>query len=237
MPIREDMDSTGWESAAARGRSLLDLCTDAFFLIFYIRGGNDPGHLEEFRKDISQMFQKLDKQGKRSGYSEEDIKAARYALCALIDETILNSRWEFKDQWANRSLQLEYFDEHMAGERFFDLLERVREKGARKADLLEVFCVTLILGFQGKFKLRGHEELTSLTDTIAAEVNSYRGGASALSPNWKIPDERVKQPSGVVPRWVWITGLVSVLLVVLVFIVERIWLGAEVSDIKALMSL
>jgi type VI secretion system protein ImpK len=236
MP-HKDTDSIALGLAASRGRSLLDLCTDAFFLIFYIRGGNDPGHFDEFRKDISKMFQNLDKQASRCGYSEEDIKAARYALCALIDETILNSRWEYKDQWANRSLQLEYFDEHMAGERFFDLLERVRGKGARKADLLEIFCVTLILGFQGKFKLKGPDELMNLTEEIAGEVNNYRGGPSALSPNWRIPDERVKQPAGVVPRWVWLTGLLSILLVILVFTAERMWLGAEVANIKALMGL
>jgi type VI secretion system protein ImpK len=231
MPIRDDMDSTAWRLSAARGRSLLDLCTDAFFLIFYLRGGNDPGHLEEFRKDVSRMLQNLDKEGRKYGHPEEDVKAARYALCALIDETILNSGWEFKDQWASRPLQLEYFDEHVAGERFFVLLDRVRVKGARKVDLLEVFCVALVLGFQGKYKLRGHDELTSLTEEIAGEVNNYRGGPSALSPNWRIPDERAKQPAGVVPRWVWITGLASILLLILVFVVEKTWLRGEVNKI------
>jgi type VI protein secretion system component VasF len=70
-----------------------------------------------------------------------------------------------------------------------------------------------------------------LTDEIVGEVNNHRGGPSALSPNWKIPDEGVKQPTGAMPRWIWITGLISVLLVILAFVIERIWLGAEVDTI------
>jgi type VI secretion system protein ImpK len=237
MPAREDFDDTNWESAPGPTSNLLDLCTDAFFLIFYIRAGNTPGNPETFRKDIAALFQNLEKKAKRNRYPDEDIKAARYALCALIDETILNSRWEFKSQWADRSLQLEYFGEALAGERFFDLLERIRAKGAGKIDLLEVFCITLILGFQGKYKLRGREELDRLANEIVGEVISYRGAPTALSPNWRIPEERVEQPAATMPRWIWMTGLVSILLTVLFFAVEKIWLGADIADAIKFMSL
>ena len=155
MPsARDDFESTDYGSAdSEHRRSLADLCHEAFLLIFHILGGNDPGHPDQLRKEIQLLLEDLERQAGRHGHPEEDVKAARYAICSLIDEMILNSRWEFKDQWADRPLQLEYFGEHMAGERFFDLLDRIRKKGARKADPLEVFCMSLILGFQGKYKL------------------------------------------------------------------------------------
>jgi type VI secretion system protein ImpK len=181
-------------------------------------------------------LQDIDRRGKKHGQSEEDIKAVRYALCALLDETILNSRWPYKDQWSDRPLQLEHFGEHMAGERFFDLLDRVRKKGGRKVDLLEVFCITLILGFQGKYKLRGGEDLNILIRELVGDINGHRGGGPrGLSPHWKIPEEPVERPARVVPRWVWITGLTSIALVILMFIVFKLWLGSTAAEAVARM--
>lgn len=227
---RDRSDSAGaWESSSGTKRSLVDLCNDAFLLIFHIHAGKDLGQPDALHREISMLLQDLDNQGKRDGHSDEDIKGARYAVCALIDETILNSQWAYKANWADRPLQLEHFGEHMAGERFFGLLERIREKGERKVDLLEVFCVALLLGFQGKYKLRGREELEKLTRTIVSEINSYRG-SPPLAPHWKIPEEPVERPPSTVPRWVWVTGLASVVLLILVFIVLKLWLGSDATE-------
>jgi type VI secretion system protein ImpK len=148
----------------------------------------------------------------------------------LIDETVLNSAWAYKDQWAERPLQLEYFGEHMAGERFFDLLERVRQKGSRKVDLLEVFCTVLILGFQGKHKLSGRDELDKLIREVVGEVTKYRGGIPPLSPHGELPDEPVEKPSKTIPSWYWITGASAIVLVVIVFVVLKVLLAGSVSE-------
>ncbi len=227
---RDDFDSTDFGAGSTGSKTLVDLCRDAFLLIFHIRGGNDPGHPDDLRKSIAAMLRTFDGQAAKSGHSEEDAKASRYALCALIDETMLNSRWSFKDQWAARPLQLEYFGEQLAGERFFDLLDRVRQKARKKADLLEVFCVVLILGFQGKYKMRAGDELASLTHEVVQEVQQYRGGAPGLSPHWKVPEERVERPRQTVPVWAWVAGTAAVALVIVVYVVLKLWLGAAASD-------
>jgi type VI secretion system protein ImpK len=230
MTSAREFDRTEHGSSADNRRTLADLCADAFFLIFHIRSGKDPGSPENLKKEIALMVADIDKQGKRLGCAEEDIKATRYAVLALIDETVLNSQWAYKDQWADRPLQLEYFGEHMAGERFFDLLERVRQKGSRKVDLLEVFCIVLILGFQGKFKLSGRDELDKLTREVVGEVTKYRSGVPPLSPHGKIPDEPVEKPSNAIPAWFWITGAAAIGLVLVVFIVLKLLLSSSVSE-------
>jgi len=231
-------DTASSSASSDSSRSLVDLCTDAFLLVFFIHDGKDPGQPDQLHKEISLLFQDLDRRGKSQGHSEEDLKAVRYALCALLDETILNSRWPHKDQWADRPLQLEHFGEHMAGERFFDLLDRIRKKGERKSDLLEVFCITLILGFQGRYKMRGAEQLENLIRDTIGEIYSYRGGAPrGLSPHWRIPDEPVERPARAIPRWVWITGLASIGLVILMFVIFKLWLSSSVSDAVSRMIL
>jgi type VI secretion system protein ImpK len=226
---RDDFNNSSWDSVPSQKRLLLDIATDAFLLIFHINKGGDPGAPDELRQEIARMLQHLEKQAKRFGYGDEDIKATRYAICALIDETILNSRWQYKDQWSDRPLQLEHFGEHMAGERFFDLLERVRQKGARKVDLLEIFCVSIILGFQGRYKLRGREELQKMIQELAREITASRGRSAALSPHWRVPEEPVEQPKNAIPLWFWITGAVSISLVLIAFVVFKIILRSDLS--------
>ena len=231
MPsTRDDFDSTDFGAAAQGPKSLVDLCRDAFLLIFHIRAGNDPGHPDDLRKSIAALLRTFDARASKAGHSDEDAKATRYALCAVIDETILNSRWSFKDQWAARPLQLEHFGEQLAGERFFDLLDRVRQKGRRKADLLEMFCVVLILGFQGKYKMRAGDELANLTRDVVQEIQQYRGGTPGLSPHWKVPEERVEKQPQSVPLWAWVTGVGAIVLVVVVYVVLKLWLDSAASD-------
>ena len=225
----EDFDSI--EGYAGKGKALIDLCSEAFLLIFHVNSGNDPGHPDDLRKNIGILFKDIETQAKRCGYGEDDIKAVRYALCALIDETLLNSRWAFKNQWSEQPLQLEFFGEHLAGEGFFELLDRIRKKGRRKADLLEVFCMCLILGLRGKYRLRNPEEVTELTRTLVEETNAYRSGSSGLSPHWKIPEEAPERPAHAVPKWVLITAGSSVLVVILVFAALKLWLNSSVADL------
>jgi type VI secretion system protein ImpK len=231
MPtIREHFDSSSLTSARGAAQSLVDLCAGSFELVFDIHAGKDPGHPEDLRKKVALLFQNLERQARQQGYEEQDIKATRYALCALVDETILNSRWGFRDQWADHKLQLEYFGDQLAGERFFDLLGRIRKKGYAKVDLLEVFCACLTLGFQGKYKLRGREELARATQTLVDEAISLRGGLSDLAPHWKIPEEKIERQVNTVPRWAWITGIASILTVILVYAVFRLWLDSAAVD-------
>jgi len=233
MP-RDLDETTSWESGSWPKESLLDLSTDTFLLVFHIRGGNSPGHPEDLRKNVGLLLKDLDNQGRRHRHAEEDLKSVRYALCALLDETVLNSRWEFKDQWTARTLQGEFFGDHNAGERFFELLSRVRRRGREKLGLLEVMCAVLILGFEGKYK-NHPEERHELIRRVVDEVRDYRGGSpQGISLHWRPPDERLETPAGGMPMWAWLAPVVLVLMVVVVYIVLRSFLGSAASSIVSL---
>jgi type VI secretion system protein ImpK len=232
---RDEFDDTSWEARTGGSKSLMDLCHEAFSLIFHIHAGKDPGHPEDLKKSLSLLFRDLEKTARHFGYGEEDIKATHYALCALIDETILNSRWAFRDQWADQPLQLAYFNDYMAGERFFELLERVRQKGRRKMDLLEVFCMCLILGFHGKYKAQGEDELAELTRNLMEEVNHQRGGLSSLSSHWKVPQEKIERRANAIPRWAWVSGIAAILIVILIFAVSKLWLASMVEEARRMI--
>src|SRR5688572_11709420 len=68
----------------------------------------------------------------KAGFSQSDADDIRYALVALIDETMLARGGALREFWLPRVLQLRYFNENVAGEAFFQRLESIRRDSSRR---------------------------------------------------------------------------------------------------------
>lgn len=102
----------------------------------------------------------------RMGFSEKDVDDMRYALVALIDETVLQKGGPLRDFWLPKLLQLRYFGENVAGQAFFHRLEQIRSDAAR-TDVLRVYYLCLLFGFQGQYRVRGGQlELADITERV-----------------------------------------------------------------------
>jgi len=103
-----------------------------------------------------------------AGYSNEQIRLARYALCATMDDVVLASPWGGQSAWASRGLVSTIHRETMSGERFYALLDQLMAKAGDHLDELQVFYVCLSLGFEGKFRIlpRGASELSRVRDRL-----------------------------------------------------------------------
>ena len=124
-------------ATATAGRSLADLCSPVFSLILTLATGKNYGDPKELRAKIGGIFTRVEKEGLSQGFSPDDLHHAKYALVAVIDETISRSDWLAKGDWWENPLALEYFGENTAGSEFFNKLEETRLKGQKKAPLLE----------------------------------------------------------------------------------------------------
>ncbi|KIG13333.1 putative transmembrane protein [Enhygromyxa salina] len=103
---------------------------------------------------------------RQAKYEEADVVDMAYAVVALADELALHKGGAIRDFWMQRPLQLHYFNENLAGEGFFHRLNAVMSDPGR-IEILRVYYVCLLLGFQGQFAIRGGElEL----DTIIRRV-------------------------------------------------------------------
>jgi hypothetical protein len=45
-----------------------------------------------------------------------------------------------------------------------------------------------------------------------------------------VPEERVEKPPQTIPLWAWVTGAVAISLVVVVYVVLKLWLDSATSD-------
>jgi type VI secretion system protein ImpK len=119
-----------------------------------------------------------------------NIRLAKYALVAFIDQKVLTSSLSLKEAWLEKPLQMTYFDDFNAGEEFYVKLEQVRNANdPGRFDVLEMFYLCLVLGFTGKYgDKRGEEQRRILIDRLAREISESRQGAqTALSPAWQQP--------------------------------------------------
>jgi type VI secretion system protein ImpK len=212
-------------SVSTEPRTLLDLFHHGFYMIILLRNRYAPVDEAAYRERLRQLLAQVDRGAKKLQIDPDDVYRAKFAFCALVDEIVLASQLRIRDEWERNPLQLEMFGEHMAGEKFFDALEKLRREGARGVQVLEVFHMCLLLGFQGHYVREGVEKLSWLTSRLGDEIVHLHGKRAPFAPNWEPPDRIVHKLRSEMPLWAM--GSAFALLALLAFIGLRSQLNRE----------
>jgi len=170
-------------------------------------------------------IRKFEEVAKEKNVSPESILAARYILCAALDEVVLNTPWGAESGWAQRTLLSTFHSETHGGEKFFLLLDKMKERPTHNLDLLELMYILLSLGFEGKYHLtaRGRDALDKIRDDLFNVIRTYRGEYErALSPRWQGLGRTKNSLAQYIPMWVVASVLAGVL--VLTYSGFRYWL-------------
>jgi type VI secretion system protein ImpK len=189
-------------STPREARTLLDLMYDGFYLLFLLRAKQGPSDADAFRTHIKEFLTGVERGASKLGSSAEDVHLCKYAFCATVDETILLSQFNARETWQRQPLQLQFFGEQLAGEQFFVKLEALRREGAARIQILEVFHMCLLMGFQGKYIIEGSEKLNYLTARLGDEIAHLKGSRAAFAPHWAPPDQVSHRLKNDVPLWV-----------------------------------
>lgn len=147
-----------------------------------------------FRTHIKNLLSRADGAARSAGYGTDSVRLAIYAVVAFIDESVLHSALPTFADWPRRPLQEEIFGEHLAGEVFFENLNSLmmQQDSPELADVLEVYQLCLLLGFQGKYGGGGGSDLSVLKQSISDKIIRVRGTGGDLSPDWALPaDETI----------------------------------------------
>jgi type VI secretion system protein ImpK len=187
--------------ASQSSMSLMDMLYDGFLMLFLLKTGQEPQDAASFSARMQQFLADFERNAKKQDIPAEDIYATKYAFCAAVDESVLNSSFSIRDAWMLQPLQLVLFGEQLAGENFFNRLEDLRAQGARRLQSLEVYYMCLLLGFQGKYLIEGQEKLGYLTARLGDEIALLRGKRTGFAPHWAIPDKIAHTLKRDVPLW------------------------------------
>jgi type VI secretion system protein ImpK len=173
--------------------SLVDLLYDGFYIVFLFKNHYIPTNIEAFREKILEMLNRFEHQARQMQFSAEDIQDAKYAYCALVDETIVTQQdeqfFDLQNTWMMSPLQLSLFGSQLAGYRFFEHLEEIRHKDKQRLAVLEVYHYCLLLGFHGKYRIESIEHLNSLIACVGNQIDYLKGKKVAFSPFSAIPDQ------------------------------------------------
>lgn len=180
-----------------------------------LRGSPDlrPNALDPSHRRMRSFVERAMRLAPDLGFTSNDAQDIGYVLAALLDETMLTHGDESRSYWLPRMLQLELFNDNQAGEGVFNRLEALLSDPAR-VDVLRVYYMVLIAGYQGRYRVRGRE--LELDDVIERTVSALRRfGAirdTPLSPQAARPDEAAVTIRRTLP-FVW--GAVAVLVLTL----------------------
>lgn len=222
-PHGADAPSLSAAKPSSQGASLSDLMYDGFYLIFLLRSGQAPESAHVLRQRIREFLLEVERGATKLNTSTTDLLLVKYAFCATLDELTLRSDLSIRQEWQQQPLQLQYFGDQLGGERFFTKLEQARREGAQRLQVLEVFHLCLLMGFQGKYVIEGLEQLHFLTARLGDEITHLKGQRAGLAPHWAAPDKIVHRLRGDVPLWV--VGSAFLLLMALAYSAFRINLG------------
>ncbi len=167
-----------------------------------------------------------------AGVSQEVARAARYILCAAVDESVLSTPWGAQSDWQQQTLLIVLHREAWGGEKFFDMLDRLMQDPERHIDLLELQYLCIALGFMGKYQVleRGHARLAEVQQKLYRVIRSVRGAApDDLSLQWKGREDRRHRLVRYVPWWVVGAGAAAILSVT--FVVFYAWLGSVAAPV------
>lgn len=137
-------------------------------------------------QDINQLHQVLVHEIKvfettlqQHNYRYETVMAARYALCATLDDVITHDTDGRLQNWQNCSLLHNFHQEQLEKNRFFVILERLQQNSELHIELLELFYLCLNLGFQGAYRTPvdvhvGKQQLAVIIDTLYQSIRKVR---------------------------------------------------------------
>ncbi|UCF63198.1 MAG: type IVB secretion system protein IcmH/DotU [bacterium] len=186
---------------------LTDICADSFMLILQLRASQDFGDPVILRERILNLLDKIEHQAKKNNYDSADIQKVKFALVAFIDETIIASQWNEKQNWLSNPLQLQLYNRFDAGEEFFQRLEELRGRIHFNAEVLEIFYLCLVLGFKGKYGIVEQEKLRIIIDEVYQDIQlSMDKATRLLSPNGKRKEEIAEVIKKDIPIWTFGVG-------------------------------
>ncbi len=180
------------------------------------------------RATLVEAIQRFEAQARAQGLPNEQVVAARYILCTLLDESAASTPWGGSGAWGAQSLLVHFHNESWGGEKVFQLLTRLAQDPQQHRNLLELVYAALSLGFEGRYRVldNGKAQVDDLRTRLAAKLRELAGPVDrSLSSQWQGVAAAPTRLSDGVPLWALGAVLAGVLL--LLFMLLRLTLNAQ----------
>jgi len=184
---------------------LLGCALPLLSLVIQLRNSTSHHDISGLRNALINEIKAFDMKARGLGYAADQVQTARYILCSLIDEIVLNTPWGGNSIWATQGMLVTFHKESWGGEKFFQILNTIISQPGKFLDLLEIFYYCLSLGFEGKYRVqqRGKEQLQDIRENLYQVIQRQRGDYDKeLSFQWQGITDKRNPLVKYVPFWV-----------------------------------
>lgn len=140
-----------------------------------LRGGQDVRDGEALYRRACQLVQDARTSLSDAGYSDISRDHMVYALCALLDESVLN-RGATDDgylTWHRDPLQAHFFGTLNAGEELWERIRNLLKASAPDTAVLTCMYRTLQLGFVGQYRAQDDERREDVVRALGERVPAF----------------------------------------------------------------
>ncbi len=223
---------------ASGSNPLVSSAAPLFALVAQLRTSVSHPDPTSLQAHVAQEITAFEAKARQLGEPPENVLAARYATCTLIDETALSTPWGVESNWSGQTLLVRFHNEARGGEKFFQILDRLLQDPARNLHLLEYLYICLALGFEGKYKLqsRGHVELDQIQHNVYEAIRRFKGDPERdLSLRWRGVEDKRPRLAQYLPLWV--LGAIGASIAIAAFVAFWFTLSANTDPISARLTL
>jgi type VI secretion system protein ImpK len=197
--------TSGTSTGTPPGTPLAAAAAPLLQLLARLRNTARPPEAGNLYERASRALRSFEQRALDSGVPEEHVKVVHYALCASIDDAVLNTPWGGASPWANRPLATLFHQDTSGGDAFFEQLARVQRSPAEFVAVIEIMYLCLSLGFAGRRyrqSPRGPSEIEQIRSATGAVIAKERSPATDLSPRWRGVAAPYKRARSGLPVWV-----------------------------------
>lgn len=190
-----------------------------FDLILRLKAGIVQPSME-LRPKIASMLSDFERRAERYRFNHKIIQVSKFALASFVDEIVLTNNFHLKEEWEKYALQLEYFGEQLAGNKFFDKLEAMLKQIEVTQDAVEIYYICMLLGFKGRYAIYEKEKLlATMQKTANALVKVGKIKPTELSPHWLANDQPKPPEKRGMSTWAKVSVFGGLCLAVIIYLV------------------
>ncbi|HET7561235.1 MAG TPA: type IVB secretion system protein IcmH/DotU [Rhodanobacteraceae bacterium] len=222
---------------AGGNNPLVRAATPLLLLGVELRHSANPPDIARLREQTVAQIRRFEARAQAANIPAQTVTAARYVLCTMLDEAVLNAPWGEQSGWSQKTLLVTFHGETYGGAKFFQILDRLIGDVPRHIDLIELMYFCLMLGFAGRYQIEagGRAKLADIQEDLYRRVRAQRAAPAAqLSPHWRGIEDRRNPVIRYVPFWVIAAAAACLLLGVFLFLFSR--LNSASAPISALTS-
>lgn len=154
---------------------------------------------------FSLLINNFEENAEKNGAKYDAIQAAKYCLCTFVDELAVRAGWA-DETWSKNSLLVSFYDETWGGERFFEIIQNLKQDSDKNIDLLEFMYLCLQFGYKGKYQVlnNGELEIDKIKRDLLALIHSKRPDQTAnlFKHNPIITNNIQRKRRLTIPLWV-----------------------------------